>query len=190
MKYFSLTLLLFLLLFPLHAFAQDISQAPVATATAMASNSAETQVNYFLPYPGLLPGTLLYPLKMVRDAAVGFLISDPVKKAKFDLLQADKRVGAAQMLEENGDAKKLAVPTFSKAANYFEQAITETKQAKGEGMQVNDLVNTLHSANEKYQEIALDMERGMPAQERGLLMEITTRLKMLGQRVNQLMPKK
>src|SRR3989344_5431146 len=79
-------------------------------------------VEYNLPYPGLLPDSPFYSLKSLRDKIVSFLISSPLKKAEFNLLQADKRLNAGLYLfnsaKQNGgdkDAKKinLAIVTIS-----------------------------------------------------------------------------
>ncbi len=50
------------------------------------------KVEYNLPYPGILPDHPLYFLKQLRDKILDFLITDPVKKAEFYILQADKRL--------------------------------------------------------------------------------------------------
>ncbi|PIZ98613.1 MAG: hypothetical protein COX78_02915, partial [Candidatus Levybacteria bacterium CG_4_10_14_0_2_um_filter_35_8] len=81
------TLLIFLLSF----------QTALAEKT-MSPNPAATMDNYELPYPGLLPDHPLYFLKMTRDKIIGFFISDPIKKAEFDILQSDKRLSAGVYL--------------------------------------------------------------------------------------------
>src|SRR5258708_61565 len=53
------------------------------------------EIQYELPYPGILPDNPLYFLKTFRDTIVLFLISEPWKKADFDLQQADKLVNAS-----------------------------------------------------------------------------------------------
>src|SRR3989338_6920091 len=89
------------------AFAQVGSPNPTGTS------------DYQLPYPGILPDNPLYNLKTLRDKVWSFLISNPSKKAEFDLLQADKRLSVAIALF---DLKKydLAEATISKGENYFE----------------------------------------------------------------------
>jgi hypothetical protein len=97
--------------------------------------------NYELPYPGLLPDHPLYFLKMTRDKLVGFFISDPIKKAEFDVLQADKRLNAAIYLINKKSLKnqELAVNTFSKGQNYYDDAITKIVLAKKQGMTTTDI---------------------------------------------------
>ena len=39
------------------------------------------RVDYELPYPGLLPDSPLYFLKISRDRLIEFMIGDPIKKS-------------------------------------------------------------------------------------------------------------
>lgn len=188
MKYLFVSFFLLLLIFPASSFAQTPTLSASQSAQAVATTAATASVNYFLPYPGLLPGNLLYPLKMARDAVIGFLISDPLKKAKFDLLQSDKRAAAALALETRGDKNVVVQSTLSKAANYFEEAIGSTKVAKGEGMQINDMVNTLRLSNAKHQEVVRQIQAMLPQKKRGTLDHLLSRLQMLGRQVNELSP--
>lgn len=90
-------------------------------ATSAAALRAPT---YDLPYPGILPDNPLYILKAFRDRVVSILISDPLKKAEFDLLNSDKRMsGGLTMLNQGKDA--LGVTTISKSNNYFEEALAQ-----------------------------------------------------------------
>src|SRR5260370_21185893 len=96
-----LFLLLLAAIFPSLALAQTPS-----TSDAMATSTpAANMVEYNLPYPGLLPDNFLYPLKTFRDKIISFFISDPLKKASFDVLQSDKRIAAAQALEKEEKGK-------------------------------------------------------------------------------------
>lgn len=154
----ALSILIFLLSFTSlsGAFAQEILPTPTP------------QINYELPYPGLLPDNPLYVLRVIRDKTIGFLISDPLKKAEFDLLQADKRLNAGIYLfnsaksgtvqnptKQNENKMKLAVSTVSKAENYFEQAIGKMGEAKTQGKDTVGIEEKLKNALKKHeQEIA------------------------------------
>ena len=135
-------LILFLLIFLLSfntSFAETLSPAPVP------------QVDYELPYPGLLPDSPLYFLRMIRDRAISFLISDPLKKSEFDLLQADKRLNAGIYLFNKGKIS-LALSTISKAENYFEQALVKMGEAKIEGKSINEIEKKLRNALKKHRQ--------------------------------------
>lgn len=121
------------------SFAEEISPTPVP------------QVNYELPYPGLLPDSPLYFLRMTRDKVISFLISDPLKKSEFNLLQADKRLNAGIYLFNKGKIA-LALSTISKAENYFEQALTKMGEAKIQGKSINEIEEKLRNALKKHKQ--------------------------------------
>lgn len=122
-----------------------------ASFAQVASESAKN--NYQLPYPGLLPDNPLYSIKALRDRIIEFLISDPIKKAEFDLLSADKRLSIGVALF---DKKKyeLAETTISKGENYFEGGIKNLETARKEGRQLDpSLLVAFDSSARKHKEI-------------------------------------
>jgi hypothetical protein len=148
------------LLIPAQArvFAQDLSLNPVASSTP---------VQYELSYPGLLPDHPLYFLKAGRDRVMSFFISNPVKKAEFNLLQADKRIHASQLLlKKGGDKIDLAQSTFSKSENYFEGAIQYAEEAGKQGVNIEELAKKLHTANRKHRQVFNDMMRDLNENDR------------------------
>lgn len=145
------TLLLFLLL------SLFFSLAALKTFAQTASSSAPMHVEYDLPYPGLLPDNPLYYLKAIRDNILKFIISDPLKKSEFDLLQADKRLVSAQALFSKGK-KELSITTLSKSGNYFDDAISNVQKAKKQGEEVRQLINKLLISSQKHQEVIAQME--------------------------------
>lgn len=142
----TLSLLVFLLSFNI-SFAQEISPTP--------------KVDYELPYPGLLPDSPIYFLRIIRDKTVSFLISDPLKKAEFNLLQADKRLNAGIYLFKKGKFS-LALSTISKAENYFEESLEKARKARGEGMDISDIVRKLTNSARKHQEELSSLEEKSP----------------------------
>src|SRR3989344_603055 len=135
-----------------------------ATPLVIISETPEIKksVEYNLPYPGLLPDSPLYSLKSLRDKIVSFLISSPLKKAEFNLLQADKRLNAGMYLfnAAKGDAKKinLAIVTISKAENYFFEAIAEIRKANSQGIDTKSLTEKLVDSSRKHQEVVKSLE--------------------------------
>lgn len=141
-----------LLLFNVHAtFAQeqDVEGAAVSPTP--------TPIKYDLPYPGLLPDSPLYFLKTARDRLINFLIADPLKKAEFNLLQADKRLGAGVYLFKK-EKVELAETTLSKGENYLEQAIEKAKEAQKQGRETSTLEDKLFLATKKHQEVLRELE--------------------------------
>jgi hypothetical protein len=132
-------------------YAQDISPAD--------SSSGSSNIDYTLPYPGLLPDHPFYIFKAIRDKLQGLLISNPLKKAEFDLLQADKRLEASYLLLTTEKNKSdLSLSTLSKANNYFEDAIEKAIDAKKQGTDNHDFLKKLSLATILYQQRIQDME--------------------------------
>lgn len=84
--------------------------------------AARAQVNYYLPYPGILPDHPLYWVKMIRDRVQLWFIFDKEQKAEKMLLYSDKRLGAAWALIE-GQKQDLGVTTLTKGEKYLEEAV-------------------------------------------------------------------
>jgi hypothetical protein len=130
-----------------------ISQKSFAQGTPSAQI---LNAQYELPYTGILPDNPLYFLKAIRDNFLGLMISDPLKKAEYDLLMADKRLGGAQALLSK-DKDDLAITTLSKSGNYFYQAIQQIKNAKQQGEDVNGTILKLITASMKHQQVIFQM---------------------------------
>lgn len=119
-------------------------------------------VEYTLPYPGILPNNPLYPLKAARDRIVSFFISDPQKRAEFDLLQADKRLQAGLfLLHQEKPEVMLAISTISKGQNYFEEALIATEKAREENEEavLGDLTDRLVRSARKQHELLTNEEK-------------------------------
>lgn len=109
-------------------------------------------VQYVLPYPGLLPGHPLYSIKALRDKVIEFLITDPLKKADFYILQADKRLNAGILLSQQGKYE-LAQETISKGENYLEMAIGRVRAAEEASQPIDERIVRLHLSALKHQEV-------------------------------------
>lgn len=179
---FSKNILAFLLAFILVVFsainvsAQDVTPQVVSKA-----------VDYQLSYPGLLPDHPLYFLKTGRDRIMSFFISKPLEKAEFNLLQADKRVQASLMLSRKSESKvDLAQSTFSKGANYFEDAIDNTMAAKSQGINTSDFSQKLGNSNKKHQQILQDITSAQNGKHKKKFAAEHDRLKQFEKRVKDL----
>lgn len=171
-KIFSLLLISFfafyLLLNPPFSHAQETviqTDTPVGIdmqATPSSQTMVET-VNYELPYPGMLPDNPLYVLKVIRDGIVKFLINDPLQKARFSLLNADKRMYAGKMLVDKGE-DQLAIDTITKSNNYLDDALTAIKTAKNKNPKstdINPFLDQFKTAVQKHQELMEGMEQSI-----------------------------
>jgi len=156
-----------------------------ATESSIVDN-AEKRVEYQLPYPGLLPDSPLYFLKALRDAIVDFLISDPLKKADFYLLAADKRLNAGAYLVKNKNKYELAESAISKGENYFEKAITKAKEAKKQGMDIGGIRSRLLLSSQKHQEIINDLMENADSKTKGKFSALFKRAEKYEKEVNLL----
>ncbi|MGH7246372.1 MAG: DUF5667 domain-containing protein [Candidatus Levyibacteriota bacterium] len=142
--------------FLLFIFLLFLFVSPFSIVKAQTPSVAPTSgimVQYDLPYPGLLPDSPLYGLKVFRDKLVSLLISDPLKKTEFDLLQADKRLSGAIALSQKGSSEnQLVVSTISKGENYFNDALKSARDARKQGLEVNALVDRLKNASAKHEQ--------------------------------------
>jgi hypothetical protein len=111
----------------------------------------ETKVDYYLPYPGLLPDHPLYWLKMVRDRVQLWLITDSLQRGEKLLLYADKRLGAGWALVE-GNKPDLGITTITKAEKYLEQAVN-LAQNLSEGEKEVKFKAKLVKAVKKHEEV-------------------------------------
>lgn len=124
---------------------------------AGAGEQAEAKVEYYLPYPGILPDSPLYKLKAARDKVWLWLTFSPEEKAKRELLFADKRINAAVFLMEGGK-EALGVTTATKAEKYLEQAVNRAVKLSEDSRDVKSLLSTLVTASAKHMEILGNLE--------------------------------
>lgn len=124
----------------------------VGAAVTTAKEAVTVKVEYYLPYPGVLPDSPLYVLKAIRDRLQLVLTFDEAQKAGKELLYADKRIGAAEALASGGKID-LAVSTATKAEKYLESAVNRVKKLSGSGRDVKSMMMTLEKAAAKHREI-------------------------------------
>jgi biotin operon repressor len=164
--------------------SEDVPQVLGATITATPSPTP-VQVDYQLPYAGLLPDSPLYKLKTLRDRVVSFLISDPLKKAEFDLLQADKRLSASLSLQQqNYPKKELIGETLSKGENYFAEGIEQLNLAKKQGLDISSMTNRFYQGSLKHEQIIQEMEKKAPSSLKPTLEKEAQRVLQFGNQVN------
>lgn len=159
------------------AFAQEPSMITIpVTITPTPSQT----ISYTLPFPGMLPDNPFYFLKSLRDNVIGWLISDNLKKAQFDLLQADKRLeSGVYLIQESKSETPLALSTISKGENYMSESIVKAQQAALTDSNANDVVQQLRTATRKHAEVLAGLSTTVPSSQKSTL-------QALQQRVNDL----
>lgn len=172
-KIILINLFLFLFLLPISSFANDIEEVTTISS------------EYTLPYPGILPDSSLYFLKAARDKIVSFLISDPVKKAEFNLITADKRLNAGLYLVDKGKIT-LAEETISKGENYLEEAVSKASDAKKQGILIDDILRRLKLSLEKHSEVIVEIGQKAPVNLKKNFQNLNTKVMSIKERVNKL----
>lgn len=143
-------------------------------------------IDYQLPYPGILPGSSIYPLKEIRDKIAGFFINSPLKKAEFDLLKADVRMSAAISLADKKKSAALTQTTISQAEDYFSEAINKTSEAKAQGVDTREFVKRLATANQKHQEIVAEIEKKIDKKDKNKLEIVKKRIQAFGREIKKI----
>lgn len=128
--------------------------------------SPPSKIEYFLPYPGILPDHPLYFLKVLRDRILEILIKDTVKKIELNLLMADKRLNMGIFLIEKGKPA-LAETTVSKGEKYFLKVVEGMEKAKEQGREVSqDLLDKIKKASLKHEEVILELLEKAPDEQK------------------------
>src|SRR3989339_1529841 len=122
----------------------------------------QEKVIYNLPYPGLLPDSPLYVIKVARDRITDFLTRDNLKKAELYLLYSDKRISMSLILASKGKSQ-LAIDTFVKGEKYFLKIPELLRSAQKQGAQApSSFVETLKLSNAKHKELIEELIKILP----------------------------
>lgn len=174
------------------AFTNEDAQRDIYTASeaapiesALTSSSSGVPVDYQLAYHGLLPDNPLYFLKVIRDRLIDFLIADPLKKAEFYLLQADKHATSGVALFVKGK-QELAESTISKGENYFEAGIIKLSEAKKQGTDIKYLSGRYAVALQKHKELVTGLIKQSGKEVKKKLEHALIRLKNFEKQVTSL----
>lgn len=140
----------------------------IETDTLIGSENTSTDsapitknVNYELPYPGMLPDNPFYFLKAIRDNIIKMLINDDLKRAKFSLLNAEKRMFAGKLLVDKGK-DELAIETISKSNNYLidtVNAINKYSKSHPKSTDIKPFMLQVDMAILKHQEIMSNLKQ-------------------------------
>ena len=158
-------------------FAQDMPTDAPSPSLSPIITMENKEIQYDLPYPGLLPDNPLYCLKIARDKIEEFLITDPGKKADFEMQQSDKRMNMSIYLSNEHPSKEdLIASTVSKGLNYFEQGVTQTQQAGKRGEDTKSFVAHMDIASQKYHQVIMQLQTKASSNLKGTLATEQTRL--------------
>jgi len=118
-------------------------------------------IEYSLAWPGILPDSKIYKLKVLRNKIIYKMIINPVKKVEFDLLMADKTIYASKLLVDKGEIV-LAKDTALKGENYYSMLVQDYNNALLKGKKIPSLLDQkITLAVIKHQEIFKEMENAV-----------------------------
>lgn len=112
----------------------------------------ETMVHYSLPYPGVLPTSPLYSLKMVRDRVREMATLNEMNRANLLLEYADKRIAAGQELIRQGEGER-AIEVFMRGTDYETKLVDLMDEMKERGVNVGELANKSELAIRLHEQI-------------------------------------
>ncbi len=170
---FTLALLiLFISVFRSAAVKYDFQGASLPKDSNPVLGDLEPQIDYELPYPGkVLPDNVLWPIKAVRDRVWLSVTTDPTRKAELKLLFADKRIGMAKILFENGKADE-GFSTLTKAEKYLEEASKEGEENKKRGIESEEFLTHLANASLKHYEVTESILTMAPEEARPAIVQV------------------
>lgn len=151
----------------------------------IAATGGATKVEYYLPYPGVLPDSPWYNFKALRDRFVLWVMFDNLKKADQELLYANKRIGAAKYLVEGGKTS-LGVSTATKAEKYLESAFSRLEKLSKDGKDVKSQLLEIEKATAKHQEILEEILVKVSGVEKSVAEDMLELNKLLGQKIRQI----
>lgn len=154
------------------SFSYDpISDAQLIENMKIESREISEMINYELVSPGsVLPDHPLWPIKAVRDRVWIWMTMDQMSKAELNLLIADKRLAAADILFDSGDYEK-GFTTLAKAEYYLKNAMDLEEKSRKGGGNTSDLLLRISNGSLKHRYIVNDVsiiapEDGRPAIEK------------------------
>lgn len=140
-------------LFVLHPLALAVTPTTKSVTTTPIPSPKPTPIEYVLPYPGILPTHPLYFLKNLRDQIIELLITSPLSKAEFYLLQADKKLNMGITLSGLGNTTQVSA-VLTDALHSRSQAIELLEHEVKAGSTVpGHLIEKLTSSLSKHKEV-------------------------------------
>ncbi len=140
------------------AAVETVSPTPTPQISGeILGTQTKKKVEYMLPYPGILVDNPLYFLKRFRDQMLEKLIVDPVRKAEFHILQADKFLNMGVFLSSQGKSSPAGT-VITQAETYMKQAVDELIVIRGNGTQIPGwVVDRLEKSTAKHIEVLEEM---------------------------------
>lgn len=163
-----------------------VTQPKAASPTPMVSitPTPAPKIEYYLPYPGILPDSPLYRIKTLRDRLKLAMTFDAARRADVELMLADKRLNAGIALIDGGK-HGLGVSTVTKAEKYLEQSANQAAKLTEEGEDVKSLLLELQKSAAKHEEVIMGLTQKVSGADSQNLEAILTTTRIVQQNVSQ-----
>ena len=148
---------------------------------------APKEIEYTLPYPGILPNNPLFIAKTIRDRLQEVFTLNPLRKAEFYLLQADKKLSSSLILFGLGK-EDMAEKMLSKSQDYLEKAIDGEETAKNSSESLLELSGKIKQSSKKQSELINGLYEKSKAEIKLKLKEDLEQSKILQKRADQFVP--
>jgi hypothetical protein len=113
----------------------------------------EIFIDYYLAYPGkVLPDSVLWPLKALRDRLWLWITTDGNRKADLLLLFADKRLAGSLELFDKGKFE-IAYASLEKSQMYLSEASLQAKKNKEKQLDTREFNSRLAKASLKHYQV-------------------------------------
>lgn len=119
-----------------------------------------------------------------------FFVSNPLERAEYYLLQADKNLSASSILVQKKSTVVLAGATAFESQGDFENALNSAEEAKKQGHNIDEFARKLILANEKHRETIKQMTAQAGDQQKEMFVKAGEKAKNLGKKANTLLPAK
>lgn len=162
--FFSFLFFYFIPLFPAPSQTWSVQANAVSSEmlAPVASPSAAPSIEYALPYPGLLPGHPLYPVKQLRDHILLLFARNPAQKCTLLLFLSDKKLAMAMQLWES-QKQELAVQTLKESHEHMLEGSTYLVTLKKENTLPVGLAEKYRTAHKKHEEIHMTLVKTAPS---------------------------
>jgi len=129
---------------------EPISDVQLIESMETENREIGEMISYELVYPGsVLPDHPLWPLKVIRDRVWFTMTVGLNNKAELNLLFADKRLAAAEILFDKGKYEK-AYTTLAKAEYYLQNAIELEEKSRFGGGDTSNLLLRISNGSLKH----------------------------------------
>lgn len=119
------------------------------------------QSDYVLPYPAVMPGSKLYVLQEIKNAALQYWYFGNFGQFTYNLKQSDKYLVEVKTLLEYKQYL-LGYEALGKSDEYFQRLHQNLNNAEKEGKDITEKKQILKNASLKHKEVLKRLRHDVP----------------------------